>query len=81
MKNFQILFNSWYVTITWLQNFLSLFFKKNIYLFIWERGRERAQVGEGAEGEGEADFPLSREPDAGLDPKTLRSWPEVKADA
>jgi len=32
-------------------------------------------------GEGEAGFPLSREPDAGLDPRTLRSQPESKADA
>ena len=30
----------------------------------WELG--------GAEGEGEADSPLSREPDAGLNPRTLR---------
>ena len=35
--------------------------------------RERAQVREGVEGEGEAGFLLSREPDAGLDPRTLRS--------
>ena len=34
----------------------------------------------GAEGEGQADSPLSREPDAGLDPKTMRSRPEPKAD-
>ena len=27
----------------------------------------------GAEAEGEAESPLSREPDAGLDPRTLRS--------
>jgi len=32
-------------------------------------------------GEGEAVFPLSREPDAGLDPRTLGSWPEPKVDA
>ena len=35
--------------------------------------RERAQAGRGAEGEGEADSPLSREPDVGLDPGTLGS--------
>ena len=29
-------------------------------------------------GEGEVDSPLSREPDAGLDPRTLRSWSELK---
>ena len=37
--------------------------------------------GVGAEGEGETDSPLSREPDLGLDPRTLRSGPEPKADA
>ena len=29
--------------------------------------------GRGAEGEKEADFPLTRDPDVGLDPRTLRS--------
>ena len=31
--------------------------------------------------EGGAGSPVSREPDAGLDPTTLRSLPELKADA
>jgi len=35
--------------------------------------RERAQAGGAAEGEGEAYSPLSREPDMGLDPRTLGS--------
>ena len=35
-----------------------------------EAGAERGQ------GEGEADSLLSREPDMGLDPRTLGSWPE-----
>ena len=46
-----------------------------------ERGRERESTngrGGGAEGE---DSPLSWEPYAGLDPKTLRSGSEPKADA
>jgi len=34
-------------------------------------GRENTQAGAATEGEGEAGFPLSREPDAGLDPRTL----------
>jgi len=34
---------------------------------------ERVQVRREAEGEGEADFPLSREPNMGLDPRTLGS--------
>ena len=48
-----------------------------------ERERERAGtwMGGGAEGEGEAGSPLSREPDAGLYSRTLGSWPEPKADA
>lgn len=49
------------------------FLKKKIYFFIWKRA--------GAEGEGEADSPLNKEPDMGLDPRTLESWPELKADA
>ena len=53
---------------------LFLFFKDFIYLFDRERERERetarSQAGGGAEAEGEADYLLSREPDAGLHPKT-----------
>jgi len=45
-----------------------------------EREKESMNGG-GVEGEGEADSPLSREPDVGLDPRTLGSWPEPKADA
>jgi len=43
-------------------------------IFIWERvsERERERKDEQGEGEGEADLPpLSREPDVGLDPRTL----------
>ena len=49
---------------------------KTFYLFT---ERERTQAEEGAERE--ADSPRSKEPDAGLDPKTLESLPELKADA
>ena len=38
-----------------------------------EKESERAQAGGGVEEEREADFQLSREPDAGLDPGTLGS--------
>lgn len=43
------------------------FFKNFIYLF------DREQAGRAAEGEGEGDAAplLSKEPDAGLDPRTL----------
>ena len=49
----------------------SFFFKHFVYLF----DREKSQVdGEaGREREREAGSVLSREPDAGLDPRTLRS--------
>ena len=46
-----------------------------------ERDTERAQAGGEAEGEGEAGSPLCREPDMGLDPRTLGSRPELKSDA
>ena len=42
--------------------------------------RRRAQAGREAEAEGEADSPLIWESDLGLDSRTLRSWPEPKAD-
>ena len=55
-------------------------FLKRFYLF--EREREHAQAGEGAEREGDADSLLSREPNnAGLDPRIPRSHLEPKADA
>ena len=50
-------------------------------LFIHLREREQAQAGGTAEGEGEAGSLLSGEPNAGLDPRILGSWPELKADA
>jgi len=56
--------------------FSFFFFKDFIYLFIHERQRERE-----TEAEGEAGSPRSREPDAGLNPRTLGSQPELKADA
>lgn len=50
------------------QFFFFLRFHLFVYLFI----------SEGAEGEGQADFLLSSEPDMGLDPMTPRSEPEPK---
>ena len=47
------------------------FFKDFINLF--EREKEHKQGEQQAEGEGEADFLLSREPNAELDPRTLGS--------
>ena len=56
------------------------FFFKILFIF-WHNVSEHKQ-GEGqAKEEGEADSPLSREPDARLDPRTLRSWWEQKTDA
>ena len=43
-----------------------------------KREREREQE-IGTEGKKEVDFPLLREPDAVLDPRILRSRPELKA--
>ena len=46
------------------------FLKDFIYLFDRERDTAREGTQAGQVGEGEAGSPLSREPDAGLDPKT-----------
>ena len=45
------------------------------------RESKRAQARRTVDEEGEADSPLSRVPDVGLDPSTPESWPEPKADA
>ena len=49
------------------------FFFKILFIYLTERQRETVREETQAEGvgEGEAGFPLSREPDEGLDP---RSW-------
>ena len=51
------------------------FFFKILFINLRERWRQRAhaQMEGGAEGEGEADLPLSGEPEVGLDPRTLQS--------
>ena len=53
----------------------SFYFKDFICLFEAEREQESTEGG----AEGEADSPLSREPDAALNPRTLGSGPEQKA--
>ena len=54
---------------------LTYSFLKKGYIYLFEREKERereiAQPGGGAEGE--ADSPLSREPDVGLGPRTSGS--------
>lgn len=61
--------------------FFSLFLR---ILFIYfrqsEPEREREWVGELGT-EREADSPQNKEPATGLDPRTLGSWPELKADS
>ena len=67
-------------TYSWcLISFLLIFF---LIIHLRERRRKRENKQWGvAEGKGEADSPLSREPDVRLNPRTRRSWPEPKADA
>lgn len=50
---------------------------KEIFYCLFEKERALAQAGRGTEGKGEADPPLSREPNLGLDPR-IPGW---KADA
>ena len=58
--------------------FFSLLFLKILFIYLTQT--ERAQAGgAAAEGEREAGFRLSREPDAGLGPRTLGSRPEANA--
>ena len=57
------------------QCFVCLFLK---IFFICERESMHKQGDQQAEGK--AGSPLSKETDAGLDPKTLESWPEPKTD-
>ena len=64
-------------TLVSLIVFLIVFFLK-FYLFIWQREITSRQ--RGRQREEEAGSLLSREPDAGLHPRTLRSWPEPKAE-
>ena len=47
------------------------FLKRVLFIYLTESASEHEQ-GRGAEGEGEADSPLSREPDSRLDPRTPR---------
>ena len=54
-------------------------FLKRFNLLIWEKEKKHECKG-GAEGEGETDSLLSREPHAGFDPRILESWSEPKAD-
>jgi len=53
----------------------SFFFFKILFIHLTqkERERQRIQARGVAEGEGEADSLLSREPDVGLHPRTLKS--------
>ena len=68
--------------MTYFSDFFKSFFFLNI-LFIYLTGRKplREETQAGGVGEGESGFPMSREPDVGLDPRTLGSHPEPKADA
>jgi len=55
--------------------------KKKDFIYSFEKERKRAWAVGGAEGKGEADSPMSVEPDTKLNPRTPRPWPEPKADA
>jgi len=48
-----------------------LLFLKILFICLTERETVREGTQAGGVGEGEAGFPLSREPNAGLDPRTL----------
>ena len=56
-------------------------FFKILFIYLMERETAREGTQAGGVGEEEASSQWSREPDAGLDPRTLGSRPEPKADA
>lgn len=58
-------------------SYWAIFFSEFFFLIC---SFERAQAVRGAEGEGEAESLLSRESNTGLDPWTLGSQPEPKAE-
>ena len=60
------------------RNFFRDFFLR-FYLFIWQS--ENTSRWSSGQREGEAGSPWSREPDVGLNPRTLWPWSEPKADA
>ena len=59
---------------------LFIYFLKVLFISLRKRAHMHEQEG-GAEGEEEAGSPPSRELNMGLNPITLRSWFELKADA
>ena len=73
-----ILFSLFSYTLLFAVSFFSFF---KIFTYLFDTERQRAQAGVTAEGEAEVGSPLSKEPDVGLRPRTLRSGPELKVDA
>jgi len=65
----------------WVLILYSFFFFLKDFIYLTERQRKREHEKWEWVGEREAGLPLSREPDSGLNPNILGSWPEVKADA
>ena len=59
---------------------LSLSFSLKGFIYLFDRDKDREGTQAGGVGEGEAGFPPSRESDVGLNPRTLGSGPELKAD-
>ena len=62
-----------YCIPVWIPFIQNSFFRFLIYSFERERQTEKPQAEREAKGEGETDSPLSREPNAGLNPRTGKS--------
>lgn len=65
----------------WGHGEMILGFFSRFYSFIWEKEHESGVGGEGQRERDKRTRMLSREPHAGLDPRTMRSQPKPKADA
>ena len=68
---------------SWPSSFIQQieFFFKILFIYLTERQAVREGTQAGGVGEEEAGSQQSREPDVGLDPRTLGSHLELKADA
>ena len=73
--------NPWQPVISSVSLLFCHYFKYFVYLTYRKRMHKQGEQEAEGEGQGEAGSPLSREPDAGLNPRTLGSWPEPKANA
>lgn len=68
----------WQLYLLWWPFFVVVFFKDILFIYLMERAHKQGE--QQTNGEGEEGSPWSSDPNEGLNPRTLISWPELKAD-